>query len=255
MNLSIQGSNNFTVSTKMKDYITKRVEKLDYFKNHIQDIIFHLNAEKHEKKVDAILSIKKFGTHKFSANAQEIYTAIDKVVHKMDVKINREKSKIQEHNGIDHEKIVDFFYEHEENNPEPTKNISISNKPMTIIEAVLEMKLDNQEFFGFQLIEDKSNISIAFLRVLPDNTIYIFKQEDENTYTKYPITVENNSVSLGKKIREIKLKTANLIEAQKAILEHDYRFDIFIDNSSNKSFLLYKENNGKWNKITGNIFS
>jgi putative sigma-54 modulation protein len=102
MEIKIQGAGNFTVSDKIKEYLEKRLEKLDYFKGHIDKISFHLENEKQSCKVNVTLSLKKLGFHKFEADAEDMYSAIDKAVHKMDVKIEREKTKIQDHSSLGH---------------------------------------------------------------------------------------------------------------------------------------------------------
>jgi ribosomal subunit interface protein len=246
MNVVIQGSNNYSVSDRMKDYIQKRVGKLDYFKNHINDINFHLESEKLQYKIDAILSIRKFGTHKFNARADEMYTAIDKIIHKMDVKINREKSKIQDHGGLNHEQTIEFFYEHESNKPEPTRNIAVKDKPTTLSDAYLEMNEDHIGFFGFKMIDDDESISIAFLRKLEDDIIYLFKQKDDNTYSEYSIKADGSSVATDKFVRDIELTTHDLLDEQKKILDQDYHFDVFINSSTGSVNFLFKEGNGKW---------
>lgn len=244
METIIQGSNNFTVSKEVKNYLLKRIEKLNYFKNHIDKITFHFKSEKLIYKISATLSIKKFGIYKFEANAEEMYTAIDMIVHKMDIKINREKSKIQQHNNPGHEAIVDFFYEHETNNPEPTINIEIFKKPLTLIDAYMQMINDNNHIFGFNMINDDSKIAPAFLRKVDEKIIYLLQQKNEDSYSESPLKILKNSCKEGKKIRELKLKKMNLLEAQKNILNQEYHYDIYYNN--NQINFLLKEDNGKW---------
>ena len=247
MEIKIQGTKNFEVSKNIKSYLLKRIEKLNYFKSHIDTISFHFKTEKLIYKISATISIKKFGLYKFEAKAENMYSVIDKVIHKMDVKINREKTKIQKHNNPGHEAVVEFFYEHEKNNPEPTKNIKIFNKPLTLIDAFLQMKNDKNQIFGFNLINENNSISPAFLRMLDNDTIYIFQQKNNDSYiyTELPLKLEKESIKQGKKIREIKLKKMNLLEAQKNILNQDYHYNIYVDNNNQINFLL-KEDNGKW---------
>ena len=250
MNLIIQSSKNFTVSEKMKSYIKKRLEKLNYFKNHIMEINFHLDTEKYISKVDVTLSLKKLGVQKFEVTDREMYNAIDKIVHKMDVKINREKTKVQSHNKPGHEEFVEFFNDHESNNPEPTENVKVSSKPTTLNEAFLQMKQNSDDFIGFMLIEKENSLSPAFLRKLDDNILYLFKRKDDNTYQEYSLTVTEDEVKIDNEIREIKLSKMSIIEAQKDILMLDYHFNLFVDSSSKKIGFLFKEGNGKWKLIS-----
>jgi putative sigma-54 modulation protein len=245
MDIQFQGTKNFVVTKNIKSYLLKRLEKINYFKNHIDKITFHFKAEKLIYKISATLSIKKFSLYKFEVKADEMYTAIDKIVHKMDVKINREKSKIQKHKNLGHEAVVDFFYEHEKNNPEPTKKVDFFNKPLTVSDAFLQMKNGNNHIFGFNLIDKNDSIAPAFLRELDDNLLYLFQQKNKDSYSELPLRIEKETIKHGKKVREIKLKKMNLLEAQKNILNQEYHYNIFINNNNEINFLL-KENNGKW---------
>jgi ribosomal subunit interface protein len=245
MEIQIQGTKNFEVSKNIKSYLLKRIEKLNYFKNHINTITFHFKGEKLIYKISATISIKKMGLHKFEAKAEDMYTVIDKIIHKMDVKINREKTKIQKHNNLGHEAVVEFFYEHEKNNPEPTKKVNMFYKPLTLIDAFLQMKNDNNHIFGFNLINENKSISPAFLRILDNDIVYIFQQNNIDSYSELPLKIEKEKIKHGKKVREIKLKKMNLLEAQKNILKQDYHYNIYIDPNNQVNFLL-KEDNGKW---------
>jgi putative sigma-54 modulation protein len=242
MNIIIQGSNNFNVSDKTKTYIKKRIEKLNYFSNHINDINFHISEEKHDFKIDVNMILKKIGAHKFSAQDKELYDAIDKVVHKMDIKINREKTKIQDHHSkAGHEDMVDFYYEHDKDMPEPTNSVNIDTKKMTLKDAISEMKNQKAEFYGFYSTEDKS---ISFLRMTHEDALYLLKRKADSSYGEFSINPTNYSVV--KELREINLAKTSLLEAQKNILNQEYYFNIFINNSTNKISLLFKEGNGKW---------
>jgi len=246
MNLIIQGSKNFNVSERIKSHIKKRAEKLNYFKNHIQELNFHLDAERYNFKVDAILSLKKLGIHKFRAVAPEMYTAIDKIIHKIDVKINREKKKIQSHAKPGHEEFVEFFDHHEKNEPEPTEINEINTKPTALHDAVLQLKESKKDFYGFYLLDQTNAPSPAFIRVLDDHIIYLFTKKNDSTYTEYSLISDKEPVTIDKKIRDIKIKKISLLQAQKNVLNNEYHFDIFIDKQNDKIGFLFKEAHGKW---------
>lgn len=250
MNLIIQGSSSFSVSERMKKYIEKRLKKLNYFDQHIDEIKFHLDAEKkHTYKIDAIIITHKFGTYKFHASDREMYTTIDKIVHKMDVKIYREKTKIKNHSKPGHheEVITEFFTEHERDEPEPTKMIELNQKPTTLQDAYLHMVQENSDFFGFNYIKDeKEAAEPAFLRKLEDDITYLFTKQDDINYIEYSLTGDNTKVEVADVVRTIPLKKLNLLSAQREVLKQDYFFGMYIDSSSEKVSFLLKEGNGKW---------
>lgn len=249
MEVRIHGSNSFTVSNRMRGYIEKKVEKLHYFKSHINEINFHLSSEKLIYRITATMSINKFGVNKFEATAGEMYTAIDKIIHKMDVKINREKSKIQNHNNLNHQELVNFFFEHQEDKPEPTKSVSVNSKPATLMDAYMQMEMDKNDFYGFNLIHENDHVAPAFLRKLEDNVIYLFRKDGNGLYSEFSLKKEGDDIKEDQKIRELLLKEMNLLDAQKDVLNQDYPFNIYVDNEKRVSF-LYKEGNGKWQLIS-----
>ncbi|MCG8569365.1 MAG: ribosome-associated translation inhibitor RaiA [Spirochaetes bacterium] len=250
MNFNIQGSSNFNVSDRMRQYIEKRMKKIDYFKHHINEIKFHLDKEKKNYRIDAVVITKKFGSYKFEAKDKEMYDTIDRIVHKIDVKIHREKSKITNHSNAGHEEIGEFFTEHEESKPEPTVNISINQKPKLLTDALLEMEEENNDFFGFRFLEENNGDENhpAFFRKLGD-MIYLLKRKDDEHYAEYTIQRDKQNVEIKNENRMIPLEKMNLLTAQKKILEQDFHYDLFIDNN-NEISCLYKGDNGKWKLLS-----
>ncbi|MBN2544464.1 MAG: ribosome-associated translation inhibitor RaiA [Spirochaetes bacterium] len=249
MQVTIQGSKNFHVSDRMKEYINKKLVKLNYFKNTINDINFHLDAEKHIFKISSILTFKKFGPTKIETSAEEMYTAIDKIIHKLDTKIQREKSRIQDHNNPGHMEIVEKLDNHEIAQAEPTRFIELEQKPTTLSDAVLQMKMKNIDYYGFTLLDEDEKFAPALLRKLDDEMIFLFKKEKNNNYSEYILKILKDNIKLDKKIREIELKKMTLLEAQRFILKDEFYYNIFLDNDNKINFLL-KESNNKWDLIS-----
>jgi len=249
MNLIIQGSSNFTVSERMKSYIKKRIEKLSYFKNHIMEINFHLDSEKYIYKVNVTLSLKRLGIQKFEVTDKEMYNAIDKIVHKMDVKINREKGKIQSYSKPGVEDFVEFYNQLEENNPEPTEYVVMNKKPTALQDSYLLMKQNQNDYFGFNLISDKEEAAPAFLRKLDDDVVYLIKKSDDTNYKEYLLITDDENISIGNEVRNIALSTMSLVDAQKDILSQDEDSDVFVETTNNRVSFLFKEGNGRWKLI------
>lgn len=249
MEVRIQGTHNFTVSNKMRDYINRKVEKLNYFKSHIHEINFHLSAEKLIYKISATLSIPKFGINKFEVTASEMYTAIDKIIHKMDVKILREKTKIQDHSNLNHEEVIHHLYDNDLEKNEPLQNIPIATKATTLADAYMQMELNKVDCFGFYLIDNDESISIAFLRKLEDDVIYLFKKHSLDKYKEYALKKTPKTIKEDSEIRDLALEQMTLEEAKESIFMHDYPFNIYLDENKKICF-LYKVGNGKWQLIS-----
>jgi putative sigma-54 modulation protein len=246
MEIKIQGSTTFTLTESIKNYIEKRIEKLNYFQSHIDKISFHLETEKLLYKINATLSIKKFSLLKFEADAEEMYSAIDKIIHKMDVKIHREKTKIQDHSNLGHEGVNELFVEEEDNKLPAIKHIELSTKPTTLYDAYLQMKAEELNIFGFNMINDDNIIAPAFLRKVEDEVVYLLRQDKEESYSEFLLKIGKEQLKEGKKLRNFLLNKINLSDAQKDILDQEYYYNIFIDLNNNKINFLSKLENGKW---------
>jgi len=250
MELKIQGSSSFNLSERIKDYIERKVEKLNYFKNHIDKLSFHLESEKLLYKVNVTLSIKKFGVHKFEADSEEIYTAIDKVVHKIDTKIQREKTRIQDHSGSGHEGMNEDLVKEKEEKEPAVKLIDITKKPTTLTDAYLQLGIEEDGVFGFNLINEQNIIAPAFLRKVEDETVYLLKQIEPEVYSETLVKKSKEEVKEGKKTRKIELKKMGLKEAQSDILELEFPYNVFFNRDTNKITLIYKESNEKWTCVS-----
>ncbi len=241
MNLIIQGSKNFVVSDKMKAVIEEKVAKFDFFKDHIKEIDFHLDKEKINFKVDVTMITHKIGTFHFSVADQVMYNAIDKVIHKLDVKIYREKGKLQAHSS-EKESYIASLAEESSDKISPVTEIPIASKPMDILEAYLELKEQKSDFLGFINVADGLP---TFLRKAGEDAYYIIKPEATG-YVVYILSVSNEKAEIADKVREIEVKAKEFTEAQNDIMEQDYHYDLFkIDN---KVIFLFKSNS-KWFKI------
>jgi len=244
MNVKIHGSNNFQISESIKDYIDKRMGKLSYFESHINEVNFNLQAEKILFKINATLSVSRFGVFKFETTAEDVYTAIDKIIHVMDVKINKEKTKIQNHNNLGHEDIVNYFSDHEEDNHVQVKHIPLYSRPLTLVDAYLQMECDGTNHFGFNLILEDDKILPAFLRK-DSKKVFFYKMGKTNSIVECPLSIKGKSVKEDKKTKDLELKEMDIFEAQSALVDDKGKCKIFIDANNKKINFLLKEDNGK----------
>lgn len=248
MKITIQGSKNFHLSERIKEYINKKAAKLNYFKETINQIDFYLDAEKHIYKASAVLTFKKFGPSKFETSAEEMYTAIDKLIHKMDVKIQREKSRIQDHSNPSHAEVIEKIVPSTADSKNNIKHVALEQKPSTLDDAILQMKARKIDYYGFNLIGDDGKIAPAFLKKMDDEVVYLFKSE-KGKYAEYLLRLDKDLVKENKRLRDIELKAMSLPDAKESILSGDFYYNIFIDNENKINFLL-KEEAEKWQVIS-----
>ncbi len=96
MKVEIKGIH-LDVSERMKNYIEKKVARIDFAKELIIDLLFRLLKEGSGFKCEVTINFRWGNTTHIEVDCFDIFQGIDKLFDKMEVKINREKGKIQEH--------------------------------------------------------------------------------------------------------------------------------------------------------------
>lgn len=175
--LTIIGRNVY-VTEAMKSHAFEKLSKLDKFHNHVVDLHVTLDIQKLEHSCVIILKFDHFKV-KVACASTDMYASIDKAVEKLQSKIRRWKSRIQDHHKkplsiVDmHVNVLQRPYDiSEEINAEiedeakkammdeyrPHKVIGSdrrSLKVLTMDEAVMKMELSDDYFLIFRGEEDR----------------------------------------------------------------------------------------------------
>lgn len=96
MNYDVQGVH-FHLSDEIKDHLDKKLAKLDFAQQYIVGLNFKMVKENNKYKIDANINFRWGNKAHVSIDGFDIYEEIDKIVDKIDSKVKKEKSKIQEH--------------------------------------------------------------------------------------------------------------------------------------------------------------
>jgi len=96
MQLSITG-HHIDVTDSMKNYVTEKLQKLERHFDHVVDIHAILSVEKIAHKAEATVQVN--GAKLFAEDTQnDMYSAIDGLIDKLDRQIIRHKEKLTEQN-------------------------------------------------------------------------------------------------------------------------------------------------------------
>ncbi len=97
MNIDIKGVH-FEITEKTKDFIDKKLQKIEHAKDLLVDLLFTLTKQtKGGYSIEATMNFRwGYSTH-ISVDSFDLYEGIDKLFDKMVQKINKEKEKIQGH--------------------------------------------------------------------------------------------------------------------------------------------------------------
>lgn len=175
--LTIMGRNVY-VTEAMKNYAFDKLSKIDRFHNHVLDLHVTLDIQKLEHSCVIILSFDHFRV-KVAASSTDMYASIDKAVDKLQAKIRRWKSRIQDHHkkamsAIDmqinvlqspFDSLQEINEEIEISNKRsmideyrPPKIIGADTRPLktlTTEEAIMKMELSDDNFMIFRGEEDR----------------------------------------------------------------------------------------------------
>jgi putative sigma-54 modulation protein len=88
----------FDVTDGTRDYLERKLSKLDFAKDLIVDLLFTLTKEKNNfYKVESNINFRwGYSTH-ISTDTFDLIEGIDKLFDKIEMKVLKEKEKIQKH--------------------------------------------------------------------------------------------------------------------------------------------------------------
>lgn len=157
MNIIVRGKN-IDVTDALKDYVDKRVGKLEKYFEGIHDAQVTLIVEKDTHRVEVTLPVNGV-IFRGEESTPDMYSSIDLVVDKLEKQIAKYKSKLSKklHKNFILEAVPVGHPEHEEPQIMKTKRFAI--KPMQIEEAVMQMNLVGHNFYVFSNSEtDEVNV-------------------------------------------------------------------------------------------------
>ena len=85
------------VTDNMKEYIDKKIHKLDYAKEFIIDLLFTITKEKKDFRLEANINFRWGSQAHISTDSFDVYEGLDTLFSKMEHKVSKEKEKRQEH--------------------------------------------------------------------------------------------------------------------------------------------------------------
>ena len=165
---------NIESTDALKEYATKRLSKLDKFIDRPSEVHIVLSVEKRRHKADVTLSADGVMINAVEIT-EDMYSAIDMVMDKLDRQVKKHKEKLQGKKG---QSKAQFAEAEEDTEPAPAvkkkgkakvileKNFVV--KPMSVDEAIMQLSVSPISFFVFQNTDSKQ-INIVYKR--PDGDI------------------------------------------------------------------------------------
>jgi len=96
MNIDVKGVH-LDVSQNVRDYLNKKLKRLGYAEDLIVDLLFTLSQDSKAYKVEVNINFRWGTSAHIGVDAFNLIKGVDQLFDKLDVKINKEKEKIQDH--------------------------------------------------------------------------------------------------------------------------------------------------------------
>ena len=163
MQVQIRGRN-IEVTDALKEYINKRVKKLDRFIDNLGEANVTLTVEKDSHRIELTLPVNGM-----ILRAEEItgdmYTSTDLVVEKVEKQIQKYKGKLQKRGVrvVYNQEIPSAAIAEDEDTPKLMRTKRFAIKPMPVEEAILQMNLLGHSFFVFSNA-DTEQVNVVYKR-------------------------------------------------------------------------------------------
>ncbi|MFA6807617.1 MAG: ribosome-associated translation inhibitor RaiA [Eubacteriales bacterium] len=150
MNIIIHGKQ-IKVTNALKDYVIKRVSKLERFSDEFIDVQVTLSVEKERQRVEVTAPLNGV-ILRGEEEKEDMYSAIDLVVEKLERQLMKYRTKIGKRRSkalkeSEESNLSETEYEFQEDNIVRVKHFN--TKPMSVDEAVMQMNLIGHSFFVF----------------------------------------------------------------------------------------------------------
>lgn len=142
------------VTDAMRNYIEKRLNKIERHFDHILEVIVTLNVEKNRQIVEVTLQASR-ALIRAEEETDDMYASMDKVADKLERQIRKYKDKYlkKSHPGTERKGLTKegVNVEDSESNEiaKIVKTKRFATKPMSVEEAAMQMDLLGHNFFVF----------------------------------------------------------------------------------------------------------
>lgn len=157
MKVQVRGRN-VEVTPPLKDYVEKRLGKLEKYLDNLGDAQVTLTVEKDAHRIEVTIPINGMILRGEEATG-DMYASTDMVVEKLEKQIERYKGRLIKRAGKGVVEGKNLPAGDEDNGPRVVRTKRFAIKPMAIDEALLQMNLLGHSFFVFSNAEtDQVNV-------------------------------------------------------------------------------------------------
>ncbi|MDO7787946.1 ribosome hibernation-promoting factor, HPF/YfiA family [Desulforamulus aquiferis] len=160
MKVQVRGKN-IQVTPALRDYVEKRLGKLDRFLDNLGEAQATLVVEGDAQKIEVTIPVNGMLLRGEEATG-DMYSSIDLVVEKIERQISRYKGKLNRRAGkvLADNGAADKF---EDETPKVIKTKRFAIKPMPMDEAIMQMNMLGHDFFVFSNAESEQ-VNVIYKR-------------------------------------------------------------------------------------------
>ncbi|KUK82500.1 MAG: Ribosome-associated protein Y [Pelotomaculum thermopropionicum] len=164
MQVQVRGRN-IEVTDALKDYVAKRLGKLDKYMENLGDAQVALTVVRGFHRVEVTIPIDGM-ILRGEESTGDMYASIDLVVDKLEKQIEKYKGKLQKRGNrfIEGQRATaPVKKEDEDDGPKLVRTKRFAIKPMPVDEAILQMNLLGHNFFVFSNAETEQ-VNVVYKR-------------------------------------------------------------------------------------------
>lgn len=161
MKVQVRGRN-MEVTGALKDYVEKRLGKLDKYLDNLGDAQVTLTVEKDSHRIEVTIPINGM-ILRGEETTGDMYASTDMVVEKLEKQIERYKGRLIRRAGKGNSESRQAVQAEEDFGPRVVRTKRFAIKPMNIDEAVLQMNLLGHSFFVFSNAETEQ-VNVVYKR-------------------------------------------------------------------------------------------
>ncbi len=238
MNITIQGRH-LTVTPSIHDYVKNKLKKIKFYFEHVVHAHVVLSVVKNSQLAEATITVEKTHFHN-KVTSEDLYKSIDSLFDKLERQVSKHKEAHEGHakHGVDKRKNhAEELSEVTSEKKSTIDDVEISDKPMSDLEAVLQLKADSKlKHFGYyntHLAERPS-----FIHQIDDTHFLIYYYdghwEKKEVELVHPDRLQVNS------IESIKISTESLEHAMDYLEHHTDECRLFRSVQSKTILFMYR---------------
>lgn len=158
MNINVRGKN-VEVTDALKDYVKKRIGKLEKYLGILHDAQVTLVVEKNVHRVEVTIPINGM-IIRGEESSGDMYSSVDLVFEKLEKQINKYRGKISHRlRNVSAGEAVSVTAPEDYEDDRVVKTKKFNVKPMPVDEAILQLNLLGHSFYVFSNAEtDQVNV-------------------------------------------------------------------------------------------------